>query len=269
MSKELVSYAEKMAAEAKKFADAEPVSGMGGARISLKGGIMTLVDGDEKADLEGNQICAIIVDHVMVNEYYASAYSAETTASPKCFAIAHKAERMYPHAATLEHPYFEPQHDDCATCPWDKFGTAATGKGKACKNKRRLGLLLAGEYRTLKGGRGAELEVFEDVDHYAETPLIELTLPTMSAVEYGMYVKQVASSAARPPYGVFTRIYVVPDKQSQFRVKFEMLEQVPDGLLETIIGRNAMAAERLLQPFSPPREEEPKAQAGGIKGLRR
>ena len=54
---------------------------------------------------------------------------------------------------------------DCSTCPLNKFGTAEDGKGKACKAKRRLYVLRAGE----------------------QIPLI-LTLPTGSLAEYGKYI---------------------------------------------------------------------------------
>ncbi len=46
----------------------------------------------------------------------------------------------------------EPQSPECATCPWNKFKTAETGKGKKCKTKAVLfGLRMGGDGRLLDG----------------------------------------------------------------------------------------------------------------------
>lgn len=257
--------------EARAYAQAEPVKG--GSRFSLKGGILTLRQDGEDYEMPGNQVAAVIIDHVMLNTYYGRKYTDADKAPPICFAVARRNEHMFPHAATLEHEFFQPQSDDCSTCPQNQFGTSQTGRGKACRNGRRLGLLIAGEYTPIKGSGGFDLDLFDDEDHFQATDMVEMTLPVMSTIEYGAYVKKLADTVQLPPWAVITRLHLVPSKASQFLVKFEMLEVVPDHLLPILKRRNETAGDRLLEPFSPPRDDDeddpPALKKGGLKGLRK
>ncbi len=78
------------------------------------------------------------------------------------------------------------------------------------------------------------------------------------------------ASHRRPPYGVIARITVVPDAKAQFKVEFEMLEEVPDELAEIVMARNAQQVEAKIGGYQPPQEKpQQEKKAGSLKGLRR
>jgi hypothetical protein len=53
----------------------------------------------------------------------------------------------------------------------------------------------------------------------------------------------------RPPLGVFTKIKVVPDANSQFKVTFEALGLVPNELMKAIMDRKPEAVSTIESPY--------------------
>jgi hypothetical protein len=98
-------------------------------KISIKGKQFTLPDGTTHQ----GPMRAVILDHINFNAYYKKAYDPQNPAPPDCFALHKQLPEMAPHEESAE-----PQNADCATCPMNQFGSASTGKGKACRNKVRL-----------------------------------------------------------------------------------------------------------------------------------
>jgi hypothetical protein len=99
-------------------------------RISTKGKVFTLPDGTSS----GNPMGVVILDFVAYNSYYTQAWNPNVRAKPACWAIGKQIDEMKPSDAVPK-----PQHTDCKACPKGQFGTAPNGgKGKACKNIRRL-----------------------------------------------------------------------------------------------------------------------------------
>jgi len=247
---EVVDWEAQMAADADVAAGSQRASGGGGKFLSLRAGVLSF-DGNP---MPGNQMAVIILADTMENSYYDGAFDPDTPASPKCFAFAKSEDDLEPHTAVDNDPYFERQHDQCAGCPMNEWGSASTGKGKACKNVMRLAMIPAGQYVAQGKGRSAtyELETFDDPDHFADAEVVYLKLPVMSVKNYGAYVKQVAGELRRPPHGVLTNIYLEPDPKSQFKVMFEVIDKVDAKLLPVIMPRHKITQDSIDFAYSPP-----------------
>lgn len=252
MGQEVVTYKKQWAAEAQQLADKEKTSGQ---FISTRGGVFQ-IDGDE---VPGNQLCVVILGSIFENTYYDLAFDDDgPVMPPRCFAMAVEDEDLAPHPAMQKDlDYFEPQNEDCETCPLNEWGSADKGKGKACANRRRLALIPAGVFERIKGTKGEyDVDIFEDVEHYQEADMLALKLPVTSVKEYSKYVRSLQSQHNRPPHGVITQIYIDRDPKSQFKIKFEMLELLPDEMYPIISARHKNALKDLIQPYNPPDAED-------------
>lgn len=266
----LVPISERWAEQAQQAQHEEPVGE--GLFVSLKSGVMSVND----EELPGNQMYVVIIDHYRENTYFEGRYDPDVKAPPKCYAFARGADGddMGPHESMqlslAPEGYFEPQNDVCRTCPKNEWGTADTGRGKACQNRRRLVLLPAGYCEPKKGSRDFDVRLFTDAAHYQTADEAMLKLPVTSSKEFSKYVSQLGAQFQRPPHGVITRIFVEPDPKTQFRVGFEMVEEVPDDLAQIIMDRNAVCREREWRGYQPPSDDAPQPrQAGSLRGVGR
>lgn len=222
----LVSWDEELAKYAQESAKMEE-NVASGSFFSIKSGQLSW----QENPMPGNEMAVIIVDSIMENVFYAGEYDVDDPQPPSCFAFGRTEESMIPHAAVLEAGREE--HPTCSGCLNNEFGSAEKGKGKACKNTRRLALLPAGKF--LKDG---SFEFNDDVDHYSSAEIGYMKLPVTSVKGYASFVKQTAVALNRPPFGIVTRIYVVPDAKSQFKVLFEPLMNVPDDVVKIILDKH-------------------------------
>jgi hypothetical protein len=252
MSTALVPISQQWADQAQQAQHEEPT--VEGLWVSTRGGILSI--GDE--ELPGNQMYVVILDHYRENTYFPERWSAELASPPKCYAFGRggDADEMGPHpsmqASLAPDGYFEPQNDTCQGCPMNEWGTADTGKGKACQNRRRLILLPAGYCSPKRGSRDFDVELFTDPAHYKTADEAQLKLPTTSSKEFSKYVSQIGAQFSRPPHGVITRLYLEPHAKDQFHVRFEMVEEVPDDLAQIVMDRNAACREREFRGYMPP-----------------
>jgi hypothetical protein len=259
---QVTRYDEKFAEMAAGYTSGERATG---SFISTKGGVLTF--GDEA--LPGNQMCVVVLDYVQERTFYAEKYdpNRESAAPPICYAFKRNddAEEMAPHPSMMaDLSYFKPQNEICSSCPNNVFGTADTGRGKACSERRRLALLPAGYYTPRRGSRDFDLNFIQDPEHYKSADIAYLKLPVTSVKEWARYVTQLASSLRRPPLAVVTRVYIEPDPKIQFKVKFEMIEQLPDTLYDVIMKRHEEAKNGIIFGYPPPSAEVASA-AGPIR----
>jgi len=233
-SRALANWDEEMAKAAAAAAKMEE-GAAGGQFFSVKGGQLTFAD----APIRGNQIAAIIVDHVLENVFYQGTYDPDTPQSPSCFAFGRDEKTMAPHKIVIEAGQQECGASGlCHGCERNEFGSAETGKGKACRNTRRLALLSAGSFNEQSG----KFELMDDAEEaLASASFAFLKLPVTSVKGYASFVQQLATTMKRPPFGIITKIKVVPDAKTQFKVVFEPLMNVPDELMPTVIKRHQEA----------------------------
>ena len=227
-----------------------------GSYISVRNGVMSVSD----QPIPGNQFAAIILDVVRLNTFYASAFNPQSIDPPICYAIGRSDDQMAPHPDMAKAPqYFQPQAERCIACPHNEFGSGRTGTGKACSNRRRMLMLLAGTYAP--GQTGLVLSPYTDVQHYAETPMLTMSIAPTSAAGWGEFVRGAAATYQRPPFGVIARVYLYTHpKHGKEAVGFEALAPVPDAWTPTIIQRHQQAASEIMEGYEPP---QAKPQRGG------
>jgi hypothetical protein len=275
--KALTNWKEELAQSAKAQVASEETAASGGGRFfSLRAGQLSFDD----APLPGNQMAVIILDSLMENVFYEGAFDPDQKTPPTCFGFGRDAKTIAVHEKVFEHPdTFTPQCGPeggqpdnpeylCDECPMNQWGTADTGRGKACSNRRRLALIPAGTYKPLGKGGGFDLELFDEPAPFREADTAYMKIPVMSVKGFATYLKQIAEQFERPLWGVVTRVYVEPDPKSQFRVKFELLEVIEnDDIMEALAARHKTAVQEIDFPYLPRSDDDEPAQtqrkAGG------
>ena len=245
MGKDLTVYKQQMLEAARSYAEKEKSD----ARfVSIRGGKFKL--GED--ELPGNQIIAVIAHSVFENTFYDKAWDDKEASPPRCYAMADDDEDMAPHPSMQDFPeHFTPQAAECRDCKWNKWGSGK-GNAKACQNRRRLALVPAGYVEKVPGTRAEfDVHMYEDENDYRSGDMYFLKLPPTSQREFAKYVKMLAAEHQLPPYGVITRVEIVPDDKSQYKVVFEPLAEIPDDLLETIIARHEQAKDDIITGYVP------------------
>ena len=118
------------------------MGGIGGGgesfpRISIKGSRFRIKDGDAETVLETTALDVVTVgaNPHPSKTYYASDWDPNADASaPDCSSL--DGIRPNPDSSAS-------QNDICATCEWNKFGSAKNGQGKRCADKKRLAVVAA------------------------------------------------------------------------------------------------------------------------------
>lgn len=256
----LTNWDEELAAAAQAAAAMEE-STVTGSFFSIKAGVLTWQD----SPIPGNQMAAIILDSVLENNYFGSEYDPDARQAPTCFAFGRDEKSIEPHEAVDENEGFERQHGACHGCPKNEFGTAERGHGKACQNRRRLAIISGGTLNP----KTDEFTPIEDEAAIANATLGFMKLPVMSVKGYAAYVKNLAGALRRPAFAMFTKVSVVPDPKSQFRVVFEALQEVPSELLTAIKRRVDEAQSSIIFPYQAVSGEEFEQAKPGAKSKAR
>lgn len=246
----IMKWDEELAKAAEAAAATEASTG-GGKFISVKGGVLAY----NGAPVPGNKLPVIILDSIFENVYYSKEFDADEPAGPDCFAFGREEKGMTPHQVVIDAG--TAQEGPCASCPMNVFGSADKGKGKACRNTRRLGLISAGQFAA-----NGKFTAINDPEYYAKADVAFFKLPVTSVKGYAAYVKQVAAALKRPPFGIITRLAVEPDPKTQFKVVMEPMQKVPDNLMEAIMARRKEVEASIDFPYQLNFDEKPKAAKG-------
>ena len=225
----LAKYAEDVASTEKS----------GGRFVSVRNGVLTF-GGNA---VPGNKMTVVVLDHIRENHLYTEKFTPESPVSPACFAFGRSDDDMAPHENSSQ-----PQSNACLGCPANEWGSADQGKGKACKNIRRLSLITE--------------DGMEDID---SAEIAYLKIPVTSVKFWAGYVQQLKNQLQRPPFAVVTEIGVVPDANSQFRITFELVQAIEDeAVLDALIKRREAGEEDLKFPYEP-YQETAKPVGRGVK----
>lgn len=253
---DVIDWEKEMEAQAAIAAETQRSTGGGGGKFfSTAAGVLSF-DGNP---MPGNRMVVVVLGDINENSYYDGPYDPSTPASPVCFAFNKHEAEMEPHTAVDNDSYFERQNDVCQGCPQNEWGSAPTGKGKACKNVARLALIPAGTFSEKGSGRSKSIEfdgVIDDEDHYSAAEVAFIKLPVMSVKNWANYVKSIAADLKRPPHGVFTEVWLEPDPKSQYKVMFEVVDKVPNHLLKIMMDRHTKVQSEIDFPYSPPSKDE-------------
>lgn len=235
-SKALVPWTEKFAAYAKKSSEQIKAIGAGGVGISFGHGSIS-VGG---AEIRGGKLETIILGYCAHNRWFKSKYSKDDKQPPDCYAYAEAFDDpgMAPFAAVKDK-----QSPTCGACPKNVFGTADTGRGKACGNTIRLGCLVAKDVEDGDSAKAAEMATGG-------------VSPT-NLKRFKTYVKMLEEEHGRPPWAVVTEISSYDDKDTQIRVEFKMVDLIEDdGVLLALEKRFAGVQDLLQVAYPAPGEKE-------------
>ncbi len=244
----MIPWDEQLAKDAEIAADMEAGVG-GGAFFSLKAGILSF-DGNEVPD---GKLACVVTAAMLENVFYEGAYDENNITGPKCFAFGFNEADMVPHEVVVAAG--TQQAEACSVCPHNQWGSANTGKGKACGNRRRLALIPAGEFNAQ-----GQFEMIEDPEHYKTAEIAFMKIPPTALKGYAAFVKQLAGNLKRPPHGVFTKITVRPNQKKQIQVTFEAMENVPNELMGVIMERHAEAKTLIDFPYTIDEDQEEEAE---------
>jgi len=230
----VVNWEERLATYATEAAAEEEV--FGGMFLSLKAGRLTL----DKVPCAGNKLDVVVVASTVEYAFYEGKYDMNNPQPPVCYAFGKDEQQMSPHEKASK-----PQHTDCASCPKNVWGSDPEGgKGKACKNTRRLALISA--------------DIIADPSKIADAEEIYVKLPVMSAKNWAIYVNNVNAQYKRPPFGVITNITTEPDAKSQFKVVFKSMGRIEDqAAMMALIDRHEASQKTIGFPYSPPQVVAP------------
>lgn len=243
----LVKWEEEMAQAAERGAAQEKPAGEFKA-IKIQGGVLMVDD----TPIPGNTLRGVVLTALPENKYFASNYVAGESSVPDCYAFGDldsddPEETMAPHAEATN-----PQHEgDCASCPLNQWGSADVGKGKACKNTRRLAIITE--------------DALEDAESIEQAEVRTLSVPVTSVKHWKGYVRNKLPEIKRPSYGVVTVITVTPDPKTQFKVTFTLggLIDFNGDTYAAMKAKVAAARKDIVAPYPQKTEEEPQPKGRG------
>lgn len=234
-STEVIPWAEKMAQSAKEVAEMETA---GSNIISIKGGVMQM-NGDP---IPGSEMDVVIIGVVTERRLYKTQYDPDVITLPACYAQSITGVDMRPASNAPEQ-----QSESCRTCPMDQFKTASNGKGKACKESRKMLVIPVSNIDDEKKAKG-------------ESGLISIPITSVKKF-WGPYVKGLSAQHQRPPWAVVTTIKASPDNKTILRVEFTLKALLTEEQLAIVFPLVNPAEESLMSPLDYETNEEsaPKA----------
>lgn len=184
--------------------------------LSSRGGVLTYRD----QPIAGNQLDVVILASPVERLYYTKRFDPQEPAPPVCFALGPSMTGLKPSPASTE-----AQAPMCQNCPKDQWGTAMNGgKGKACSEKRRLLIMTADSASKPEAVAMAEVAA--------------LRIPVTSVKPFATYVQTIAAATKRPLAAVVTKLSLVPDSKTQFKLKFDFVRAIEDmDLVQSLIKR--------------------------------
>lgn len=228
----------ELAALAAQSAATEDSAIQGGNFLSTRNNKLSY----QGAEVPGNKLNIIVLDAIMENVYYKGNYDPASPCPPNCFAFARSAGELAPHES-VQHP----EHESCAGCPQVQWGTARIGKGKACKEIRRVAMLTEGD--------------LEDIET-AEVAFLKLNIGSVKG--FAGYVKNLADVLHKPPLAFITELKLIDDDKFKFQLVFTKVSPITDGkVLSQLMAKREAIQGQLFNPYPQPEEEEappPKAQ---------
>jgi len=238
-SKALVSmedYEKQMMADASSDS-ARITSREGGSFISTQNGTFTYQDSDL-----GDSMEVVIVGFASTNMHYPFPYDSDDPNSPGCAAVGmDDNDYLIP---SEESP--DKINDDCETCEFNEWGSADVGKGKKCKNGKRLALISYDEILN------------------EEVEVAMLSIAPTSMGNFNKFVKGLEKTLKRPTYGIVTKVFFDPDDDKV--IKFKPVEPVSDpAQMQVIMEQRQLIEEALIEEpdFSNFHEPVKKQRRGG------
>ncbi len=204
-------------------------------KIGFKGGVMTY----QNVPIPGNKLNVVIIAAAKENAYYPDAYDANNVKSPACFALALGDDPLAPHPQAQTK-----MAATCAECRYNAWGSDPKGgKGKACKENRRL--VMVPQSAVLSG---PNIPAAAGSVQKAESA--SASIPPTSLKNWANYTAQLAGEYRRPSWAMITEMSVIPNARSVFEVKFSPVGLVDDSHLGDLMARVETANSIVMTPYS-------------------
>lgn len=208
-------------------AEADKVQTFEGMKVSVKGKRFTFQGQDF-----GDSMNVIILDNAYERCFYEGAFDEENPSIPVCFSIADSEE-----GNTTPHPdSVKPQAEACSECDHDVWGSAETGKGKACSAPVRM-LVLDEHWRDYNPDNMGAIA----------TPM--LIAPTSSLGNWRAYLLSLSKVLKRPAFAVVTKLEF--DHSVAFpKLTFTLVEAIDDPqVIQAIRGLRDDTYALLRRPY--------------------
>lgn len=230
--KELVNWEEKLAAEAKDVAATERPSV---GTISFRSGVLAYGE----LIYPNNELDCVVVNQTFENRWYPGDWDPDNIVPPDCFAIDKDKEALAPHENSER-----PQAKTCADCELAKWGSDPRpgNRGKACGEIRRLAVIPYDAKNTT-------------VEMITQAEVALMKIPVTSVRNWSNYVNKVGAAHRRPPWAVITKVKVVPDQKTQFKVIFDCPGTLPDDVLSALDAKRQSVIPVLMTPYDKPAAE--------------
>lgn len=238
----MVKWDEKFAKYAKDQKAQVANINAGGIGISFNPGIINV--GGVSV---GNKLEVIILGFCAHNKFYKEKYNSSEKTPPDCYAFSmiYDDPDMKPHASSADK-----QADSCAECEHNEFGSAENGRGKACGNALRLGVLLSKD--------------IEDSDSIAGLDIATAGVSPTNSKYYKAYTESLEEEHQRPVWAAITEITSNPDPTTQIRLEFKLVELIEDvEVIEALEKRFLKVQDTLQQPYSAAIDKPAPAGRGG------
>lgn len=221
-----------------------------GAWVNTNGGEMKINDAVIP------RVPIVVLASTFVYDYQDGPRTQEFT-MPSCFAIGEVGagpETLAPHDGSSD-----PQGDDdgkCKGCAQNQFGSASTGKGKACRNRLRLAFLQAGTFDDQDNFQAFDTDEFKEQQPYF------IVVPTTSLKGWTGHVNGLKTTLNRGPSGVITEMARDPEPQ-HLKLDFTLIEKIPTEWWDHI--KKLRTDQGVISTLTKPYEarEEPAAGGGG------
>jgi hypothetical protein len=221
----VVDYMAELQKLAVATAEAEKPSGNW---ISFKNGILSYAG----QPIRENKIKVVVIQSVFENQLYKDRYDPNNQQPPICYAFGETDDDLKPHADSAQ-----PQAENCASCSKNQWGSdPGGGKGKACKNVRRLAMVGA-----------------SDLGDVSKAEVAIAKLPVTSVKNWSTYASQIANVLKLPPIGVISEMSVEPDAKTQFQVNFALIDKIEDGeVIQALLARRRDSTPLVFAPYDKP-----------------
>lgn len=170
--------------------------------------------------IPSNQLDVRVLATVSERAWYKDDFDADKVQVPDCYAL----DDTVPHEMAQN-----PQSDTCMDCPHNKWGSAKQGRGKACREGARVIVAPANN------------PIGSAMLYTAKVPVTSLSAVTGFASR---------CSQANKLMGEFvTKLSVVEDKKSFFKVHLTPIEITNDMDLGTLLKRQDEAYQLAITPY--------------------
>ena len=221
--------------ESRHAKDVRSKETLGMPRITHRGGEFKV--NDKPA---GRSLKVVVVAEKYEKQFYLNKFDPNKPGqTPDCYAFGDDPEKgMAPHEMSRAK-----QNADCPTCPHNRFGTADIGRGKKCKDYRRLGVLspIINPDGTVK----------LDANGVMQTEKHQLAVPPASLKGWGNYLNGPVQdkSPTGSVSGVVTQIDTYSLKSGGHGLAFSVVQAISKEALQAIRTVRPQVEQMLIQPY--------------------